>query len=55
LNATEIPGFLKYLGLVVEKKNRFRVRENPGWKHYPNLKSKIFYWLDDRFPRYGGL
>jgi len=28
LNTTAIPGFLKYLGLVVEKKNGFQVVEN---------------------------
>jgi len=25
------------------------------WSWPPNLKSKIFRWLDDRFPRYEGL
>ena len=25
------------------------------WFQPPNLKSKIFQWSDDRFPRYGGL
>jgi len=44
LNATAIPGFLKYPDLVAEKKRIsgsrkypkpwFRVQENPGWKHY---------------------
>jgi len=50
LNATAIPGFLKYPGLLVEKtrvsgrKSRLSCSGKPGWKHWlnDNLRRNVF-------------